>query len=183
MGDMVTDIWHKTSVPGVTITLVRSSLSTLAQRRLEPSQRSKVTCYMCHSTFTSDKFYVGEESVSEAHATRRILDKVVSPPSPLPAAKPKAKRKSKRVRITSGSDSDEPAPPPATTPHPAPQPGPSSATVPVEKLPDVESRTSIWTDDLKNGIRKAFATAWQEVISKDMHHYGGSAQKKGQFHR
>ncbi|XP_049912483.1 uncharacterized protein LOC126397614 [Epinephelus moara] len=143
MGDMVTDIWHKAGVPDVTITLVRSSLSTLAQRCLEPSQRSKVTRSMCHSTSTSDKFYVGEESVSEAHATRSILDKVVSPPSPLPAAKPKAKRKSKRMRIASGSDSDEPAPPPATTPHPAPQPGPSSATVPVEKLPDVESRTSI----------------------------------------
>ncbi|XP_078022949.1 uncharacterized protein LOC117259941 isoform X1 [Epinephelus lanceolatus] len=168
MGDMVTDIWHKAGVPDVTITLVRSSLSTLAQRRLEPSQRSKVTHSMCHSTSTSDKFYVGEESVSEAHATQSILDKVVSPPSPLPAAKPKAKRKSKRMRIASGSDSDEPAPPPATTPHPAPQPGPSSATVPVEKLPDVESRTSIWTDDLKNGIRKAFANAWQEVITKDM---------------
>lgn len=29
MGDMVTDIWYKAGVPDVTITLVRSSLSTL----------------------------------------------------------------------------------------------------------------------------------------------------------
>ncbi|XP_049927831.1 uncharacterized protein LOC126407179 [Epinephelus moara] len=138
---IMTDIWHKAGVPDVTITLVRSSLSTLAQRRLEPCQRSKVTRSMCHSTSTSDKFYVGEESVSEAHATRSNLDKVVSPPSPLPAAKPKAKRKSKRMHIASSSDSDEPAPP---------------------KLPDVESRTSIWTDDLKKWHQKSICQCLAE---------------------
>ncbi|XP_029902451.1 uncharacterized protein LOC115355728 [Myripristis murdjan] len=79
LNDYFQTAWKDCGLPGQpTCGDVRTSMATHVQRNLSEKERKRVLKAMCHSQEVSDKFYVMEDSVREALATRKTMEKAIN---------------------------------------------------------------------------------------------------------
>ena len=89
---------------GVTITAIRSAVTTVADRALSLEQQATVSRSMGHSMITKNKYYAAHSTPDEVRETRLMLDRVITGSSPpalqtltpaVPRRKPGRPRKAK----------------------------------------------------------------------------------------
>ncbi|CAB1437543.1 unnamed protein product [Pleuronectes platessa] len=103
--------WTDAGLRGpITFNMIRSSVSTQAERHLSETERRKVALSMCHDPSTAEKFYVSLPTRDVAYENRKLRMKALMHEKRKARAKPKPLEEESSYSLTSESSEEDEEP-------------------------------------------------------------------------
>ena len=103
--------WKDAGLQGaISFNMIRSSVSTQAERHLSETERRKVALSMCHDPSTAEKFYVSLPTKDVAYQNRKLRMKALIKEKRNARAKPKPLEEESSYSLTSETSEDEEEP-------------------------------------------------------------------------